>query len=295
MIDRAIDDETLAAFIDGTLPSDERSRVMETLAREPEVYAEFLEAAQVAGAVAVTGVAPKGKAASARSRWRRNLLFVGPFLAAAGLAGVLVLRSGRRDATSLADELIRPTAIGTGAVARELGPGWYQGGWPALRSDQVGAGADLAGRLGALSVQLLFAQRSRDPNAMLLVTSALGRALSQVPGSGPLTFRLKRLRVSEEPEQVTRDLRKLLGEAAAYDAGVWLETTRIALLHADAAHVLGRSDANEALDSLLAALEADTARGWDPVLVQLRALRSGRLAREDVQRAVMTAQALFPQ
>src|SRR5262245_51146108 len=89
--DDQLDNETIAAFLDGTLPDEERARVVRVLASSPELYSGVLEAAKVSAELERSST-PLKLEKRVENRWRRRILIAAPVLAAASIVGILVVR-----------------------------------------------------------------------------------------------------------------------------------------------------------------------------------------------------------
>src|SRR5688500_10690009 len=94
MSESSIPPETLAAFLDGMLSSEDRERVLVTLARSDEAYGDFVEAIAIAKALDAAEQ-PAVRPWRAPSRWRRTAWMAIPAVSA---AGVLFLVTNRRPA-----------------------------------------------------------------------------------------------------------------------------------------------------------------------------------------------------
>lgn len=229
MSDDHIDEETLAAFLDGRLDASDRARVVRVLASSPGLFDEFREAAAVAGALRATEHAP----VPGVPRWRRNALMVVPLLAAAGIVGILITRPGRApDAIALAQASARTLAAGPASLERNLGPAWSSPPWSVTRGGPIDAGAGAAVRLGARYAQLELAATAADTSAWHGVANALAGQLGAVEAAGPLSSLLRAEEIPDGPDRASlaMQLRELSGSAVAFDLGVWMESARLSAL-----------------------------------------------------------------
>ena len=252
MIDDQLDNETVAAFLDGTLPEAERGRVMRLLASSPEQAGNVLEAAKVAAELERVGQRPQLLKPKA-SRWQRRALITMPFLAAAGISGILILRRDNPpDVIALARAANLTTERGAGTIDRSLGATWDQPGWTVVRGGAPGAGSiGLTARVGARVAQLEFAAAAHDSAAYDRVASGLAEMLTSIEGAGPVAEQLRSgISSAEDAHATTVDrLRALSPATAAFDLGVWLETARLAAR-------LGRVDFFASDGAALAALRS---------------------------------------
>lgn len=284
-----VDDETLAAFIDGTLPPAERERVLHVLASDPEAYADFLESSRIlaeleAGAASGTVSADHGsrlapEVAPANGglprRWPRVLSIAAPFLAAAGIAGILLFpgRSAAPDTIALMQGVTLARATGDGSVSRTLGEGWDQPGWSVVRGAESNASPGTAARIGARVAQLEYAAGARDSVAYRQVQLTIGALLAAVEGTGPIVAGLAQLAISDSTgrARLASQLRAVTGETSAFDIGAWLETARLAAMSGHDDYLAPDGAAVATLRALLTTLDrAPPAGDWSVILSQLR-------------------------
>ncbi len=223
-----IDEETLAAFLDGRLDDAERARVQRVLAHSDEMFAEFREAANVADALRAETARSAAPLRSAR--WRRNALIAVPVLAAAGIVGVVVTRPSRiPDAVMLAQETITLPASGAGSIERTMGVDWQHPGWTVTRGVGGGESEGTALRLGARFAQLEFAANAEDTAAWRQVAAALVSQLGAVDVAGPIVATLDTLDIPARQARASLavQLRELSGSTFAFDLGTWMELARL--------------------------------------------------------------------
>lgn len=309
-----LDDETLAAFLDGTLTPDERTRVVQSLDADPESYAEFLEAARIAaeasGAATATEVAgptlvddPPAPAAFERPKrkgWSRSILAAVPLLAAAGIAGVIFWT--RESATPDTIALMQGTRLaavqGEGSVSSALGESWDQPGWSVVRGNDVGSATPgTSARIGARVAQLEYAAGAADSVAYRRVQSSITELLAAVEGAGPIAVRLPELQLQDAEGRATlaRQLREVTGEPAAFDVGAWLETARLAALSGRSDFLAANGPAISMLRPLTDALDrAPPAGNWSEILTQLRAMTQGPLDAATARAHIEAALAAIP-
>ena len=276
LTDDDVDDETLAAFIDGALPAAERARVVRALAAEPDLYARFLEAARTAdGAREAAPVTLNGQ--TRQSARRRPQLFAVPILAAAGIAALLWFPRNQRAADTIA--LIQPAAhaaAGRGSIGSGMQPGWDEPGWGVTRGETTAPAVDAAAaRVGARMVQLEFAAAANDTNAVQRITPAILALISSFDGAGPVGEQLRGTVAATSADRavITRQLRTLSDASAAFDVGAWLELARLSAAARRSEFFASNADARVALKNAVAALERDGAsQRWSEVLAHLKSL-----------------------
>lgn len=293
--DHPLDDETLAAFLDGRLSPPERARVLRVLAERPEVYADFIEAAQVAAELAAA--APVAQLAAepqapdvipitrpVRRPWRGRLLAAIPLVAAAGIAGVLVLSpssdapSGRAepDAIALLQTATAAPAQGTGSISARLGSRWDEPGWSVTRgAESSDASTGTIARIGARVAQLELAARASDTAAYRQVLATLRPLLETVTGASLIAARLAELPMvaADERATVVRQLREVAGAPEAFDAGMVLEAARLGIAGENPAFLSIDGAGVRALLATAAALErARPAGDWTATRAQLTSI-----------------------
>lgn len=229
MSDDHIDEETLAAFLDGRLAGQDRERVVRVLANSPDRFDEFREAAALARTL------QQGEATPVRHvpRWRRTALIAIPVLAAAGIAGILFIPSvGTPDAITLAQASSRALAPEPAQLDRDLGPDWYSPGWAVNRGGSAGNTEGHALRMGARYAQLELAATAADSTSWRLVADVLAVQLGAVDVAGPASavLRADGWPNTEGRTLLATQLRSLSGAPTAFDLGVWMESARLAAL-----------------------------------------------------------------
>lgn len=295
MTDHPLDDETLAAFLDGRLSPLERARVLRALAERPELYADFIEAAQVAAELSVA-VRPEPDVLPLRPpprrAWKGRLLAAIPLVAAAGIAGVLVLsptsemperRQEARDAIVLLQEATAAPAQGSGSIRNRLGARWDEPGWSVTRgAESSDASTGTIARIGARVAQLELAARARDTAAYEQVLGALQPLLVTVTGASPIAARLAQLSMAATDERATvmRQLREVAGAPEAFDVGVLLEAARLGIASENSAFLSIDGAGIHALLATAAALERAPPSGdWAATRAQLAGIAElGRVA-----------------
>lgn len=294
-----LDDQTLAAFLDDALPPAERERVLRVMAAEPDAYADFLEAAQVMEVLnhPLTVVDPKR---AKRRSWPRPLLVAVPLLAAAGLAGVLLLNNA--DAAPDAVALMQGARLvahgGPGSVGAALGDDWDQPGWTVMRGSAAsGSSPGSAARIGARMAQLEYAASAGDQAAYDRISAIVVGLLSAVEGGGPIAARLSSLPMAAAAERgaLARQLRSITGAESAFDVGVWLETARLADASGRASFLSPNGPAVARLRRITSALERAPPPGdWSTILTQLQAISRGADDGVRARARVDTALAALP-
>lgn len=247
MNDRGIDDERLAALLDGRLDERERADLLARLAQSDEDYEVLADSAGVLQELEAAGVerlrvsetAPPAQPGEAERPAEREMIPIRPrpargwrrpgarWLAlAAVLAGVALV--------PVLWSRIHPSG---------LPPGWINDRpWATTR----GAGDLLtpearAVRLGALLADLEVAVQSRDSAATSLLAAQIEALLADVPASGPITaiYREVGKRAADRPGQLEgrlRQGREAVGTLVAEDLvglGAWTETARLAAVRRD--------------------------------------------------------------
>jgi hypothetical protein len=232
-----IDAETLAAFLDGTLPEAERRRVVEQLAADPEEYEVFADAHRAALAVGDWNRPTAPRHRGTHIPWRLVL----PLAAAAGvaLAAYIALRPGSPAPLVLAQAVSsgfpRPARL-----SDRLGPDWDQTGWSVVRgsTSQLPSSA-LEFRLGVRAMDVEIASAAGDSVAAALAGAEVLDLLSGEPGSGAVAGLYRRLlslpapAPREEREVALVSLLDLIGEPLWLELGATIEAARIAALARD--------------------------------------------------------------
>ena len=299
LTDDDLDEETLAAFIDGALPAAERERVVRALAADPDLYADFLEAARTADSARVP--APLTLHGQTRPEAKRRLRWlVVPSLAAAGIAAVLWFPRNQGAADAI--ELIPSAALA--AAGRTPGAGglplrWDEPGWGVARGGSTAQAADAAAaRVGARLVQLEFAAAASDTSAVQRITPAMLSLISAFDGAGPVGEQLRGrvATTSGERAVIARQLRTISGASAAFDAGVWLELARLSNAAGRSEFFAVDGDSRAVLKHVITALEQEgAARRWSDVLAHLKTLdRAGTADMPMMRLQIDSAFAAFP-
>lgn len=286
MTNERVDDETMAAFLDGSLSASERERVLRILSESPEAYEDFVETASVV--TAVRDAAPTHLIVSRAPGHRRAVTRAAvSLLAAASIVGVVVL--ARRDASvdpiTMARSLALSQETGAGILDRSLGAGWDQPAWSTLRgATDAAAGRGLAARLGVRTVQLEVAATARDSVTHRRAAASLVELLASVEGSGPVADRVTGAFAESVTDRAAlqAQLRRLSGGEVAFDFGAWLEVLQLTAR----ASAAGRAspDVGELIEPLRRVVErmrggSDSAT-WGPAIAPLDPLldRSRRSA-----------------
>lgn len=303
MTNERVDDETMAAFLDGTLSASERGRVLRILSESPDAHEDFVETAAVASAV--RDAAPSGLDTSGKpARWRLTTRAAVSLLAAASIVGIAFLarRDGGADPMTMARSLALAEQEGPGTLDRSLGTGWDQPAWSTLRgATGAVAGRGLPARLGVRTVQLEAAATARDSVAHRRVAASLVELLAQVEGSGPLAGRVAGAIAESAADRaaLSAQLRRLSGGEVAFDFGAWIEVLQLSTRTS-----AGRrtppdvGEPLEQLESLRRVVErlrrGGDAATWEPAIAPLVPLldRSRTLAPSTAEIQVRTDSAL---
>lgn len=297
-----LDEETVAAFLDGTLPETERARVLRALAGNPEAYAEFVDAAQIA--TQAREDADNAPAPLVRPRrWRYNAILGGSLLAAAGIAGVVVVsRDGPHlDTIDVVQGARLATVRGAGSLEQTLGSNWSRPAWSVARGSGAGtASPGTAARVGARFAQLEYAAAASDSVAWAGAAATLAELMTSIEGAGPIVGQLRGASVPDAGERASmgRQLRQLMAAPSGFDIGAWLETARLAAVSGQGSFFRADGPGIAALTEITSALERDTSAGpWSGVLGQARRLHELAGPAPDLQqvrRVVDAAMAAIP-
>lgn len=291
--------ETIAALLDGTLSTAERTRVLAALARSDESYEDFLEASALVRALEdeggrgepgepLPGPRPGAGSGAGRGarRWRRGLLTAVPLLAAAGIAAIVLPdRLGRAGAPDVVQVVGDAAAPGdAGDMSSRFGPGWEQPGWSVVRgADDPLSREARAFRLGGRLAQLDLARRARDTAAVRAAAATLARLAAQVDGGAPVAAQVEA--VGTSPTAAAADaslpavasaLRDLSAAPAWFDLGAWSEAARLAARAGRVEFFAPARPPMQALTRILAALDRapdDERRARAASVARFRALR----------------------
>jgi hypothetical protein len=274
-IDSAIDDETLAEFLDGTLSQERRRVVLRELATNPQRYADLLAVAPIAAEARTAEDLTLGPRAAGRS-WLDVAKIAVPLLAAACIAAVVALPRGgahTADIVALMQRERITTVTGAGALERALGPGWDEPGWSTFRGTGSGGGSSgVAVRLGARFAQLEFAASAHDSLATTTTVARLTGLLGELSGAGPVTAKLHTTAAMENASRAAlgRQMRELTVLPAAFDAGAWLETARLATLSDDTQFFARDGDGIAILQAIVRALNRNPPTAeWPEIAARL--------------------------
>ena len=280
-----IDPETLAAFLEGKLESTERERVLRILADHPDEYEVFSDAAHAVTALENRGAGEASATVVPISRGTRRVWKILIPAALAATLGVIVIQGKAGEPLELAGPLLRAGQTGSGSLERGFGPAWDQPGWNVARGPATGLSAEaLAFRLGARSLDLELALAAADTTASRRLVAELRSLLEARAGSGAVIALYERLATGPEPptlddrRSTAASLRALSGPPEWFDAGLWTESARLALL-SGRPELATSSASQKTVDQLFAALEtsptSDPLRG---VLLEVRRLVSDETA-----------------
>lgn len=292
-----LDDEMVAAFLDGTLPPAERASVLHKLATNPEAYAEFLDAASIAASANADVVTGLERTKRAR-RWRRSMMLAGPMLAAAGIAAVILVARDPRpnDTIDLMQGAQLASAAGAGSVDTALGSDWDRPGWSVVRGGEAStASAGTAARVGARVAQLEYAAAAADSVAWQRVAATLADLVTSIEGGGPVSQQLRggAMRGAGDRATLARQLRELSGSPSAFDAGAWLETARLATASGRLDYFRAEGNARATLRDVIPAVERDHPT-WSLIISQLKALEREAVDAFRIRLRVDSAMAALP-
>ena len=275
-----IDPETLASFLDGTLPDAERERVLEALARGGAAYDDFVEArALLDKAAADEGVPQPGfgvpiqasETDVARPKpnvwWRsRRPWAIAAVLAAASIVAVLVLnRPASSDSASsalLAVQSVSDSMAGVTDLDARIGAPWDEPRWTVLRGSEESFNAQAYSfRLGVSYARFRVVLSAQDSRFRRQVSSALARLAARAETGAPVAVRIEQLAMSsaaqphqEELLRVASELRGISAPASWFDLGVWTESARLAAKAGDLAFFDSRSPTMSGLPGIVGAL-----------------------------------------
>lgn len=281
MNNERIDPETLAAFLDGTLPAADRERLLSALARGGVAYEDLIEARVLLDAASAGATEEKSRpppAAPALSFdpfgerriewWRRGKTWgVGAFLTAASIATVVLLqRRSTADAATPLVRVIQSVSAGVGGTAdveAALGLGRDHPGWNRVR----GASESVSERGRAFQMGVRFADQdvafaAGDTAAGRAILGALARLAGEVETGAPVAARIRYLADSRAPppaaadrRQVAAELRDLVREPHWFDLGAWSEAARFAAHSRQATFFAPNGPAMRELARIVAALD----------------------------------------
>lgn len=250
MHDTTLDDETVAAFLDGRLSPGERQRVFALIAASDE-WREVLgeaagaQAAHNEGALLPTSDSRRSSSVVAARPWvaRSQLLAAGLLI----VAGVLWV-TARGKASPGADVLML-------AANSALSPGatlWSARGWSASRASGDDVSIDVrSARLGVLSVDVLRATALGDSSGARNAKRMIDELLQEVTGGALIAAQLAQAGSIVALRGRLADAR-LLGDTARFDLAARLELLRVAGFRSPSVRLLTRD-----LDSLVASLQAE--------------------------------------
>lgn len=281
MTNERVDDETMAAFLDGSLSAPEREGVLRILSESPDAYQDFVEMAGVLNAV--RDAAPPSLIVSRVAEHRRFMMRAAvSLLAAASIVGIAVLarRDGGADPITTAQSLALAEKTGAGILDRSLGQGWDQPAWSTVRgATDAAAGRGHAARLGVRAVQLEVAATARDSVAHRRAAASLVSLLASVEGSGPLADRVAGTFADAATDRAAllAQMRRLSAGEVAFDLGAWIEVLRLSARSSVAGRV--SPDVGGELEALRRVVErmrrgSDSAT-WAPAIAPLDALLDG--------------------
>lgn len=231
-----------------------------------------------------------------------------PLVAAAGVAGVLVLSPSEKspggrpegaDAIALLQEATAASSRGAGSISARLGARWDEPGWSVTRgAESSDASPGTVARIGARLAQLELAATARDSAAYQQTLGALQPLLVTLTGASPIAARLAELPMESAGERATvvRQLREVAGTPEAFDAGVVLEAARLGLASENAAFLTTDGAGMRALRATSEAMERSPPAGeWTTTRTQLRSIASLGLAdRAELRARVDSAVAAIP-
>jgi hypothetical protein len=228
-----IDPETLAAFLEGRLDTREHGEVLERIARDPDAYELFVDAAAIErelGAATAGGGSRREKFRSVRGRspWR----FALPLAAAAGIVALFLGRALHRSVRTpllLADASTLLAPSGASTLESALGATWAEPAWTGTRgSVSALSPAQRAFRLGSRLAVFGLAVDAADTVAARHATVESRALLEDVQGGPPIAARLDNISAQVRSGGRSGDAAQALNEVAsdlrALVPDVWLRT-----------------------------------------------------------------------
>ena len=249
MSESSISPETLAAFLDGTLSSEDRERVLATLARSDEAYGDFVEAVAIAKALDAAEQ-PAVRPSRTPSRWRRTLLMAIPAVSGAGVLFLVTNRWPAGDVDGMT-RVVRSPLAGAGATSAAS----------TVWSDSRGAAAELrpSARLFRMGVRLAELEAAYSSGDAAAIDSAF--AALQDAASGTTDGRLEVLALqtgnrTARPANRNALAARLRGAEPDtwhgwFDMGAWCASARLAAAARQVRFFQTDGDALVALNRLL--------------------------------------------
>lgn len=248
-------EEELAAFLDGTLSPEERRRVLDRAAEDPDHYEMLVEASgtlsELDPGVAEPNPAIVGSPRTAagarrggvepRRGWGRRVRWPLIGLAAAAVLAVVLLNPVGRDAADPDGILALAGTVETGrlpegAATLAMSP------WQAARGERDTSEDARVTRAGMRLTDLVAAAAGRDADAATAVARDLALELDGVLGAGPVVARLSAAAADaaadtdDWPSSATAAAESTVRvfDSTPLRLGLWLETVRLAALSGDA-------------------------------------------------------------
>lgn len=242
MSHNSLDPQVLAALLDGKLSGDERNRALTQLARSPDDYELFLEAAQtlndlgdISGgdAAPVNPVVVRSISDGVRHSRRRNWGPMVGVLLAASVAAIFIvpaIRPAPNDPRGLLDGATLLDSPGLSLEAA-LGDQWLSPGWSVMRGEVSALSVEQrAFRIGVRLADVDAALDARDSVAARIAATNLSALLSDLDASGPLVSLFDQALArgpGTELDAAARALRDFVA-SPRYTLGVLLEQARLA-------------------------------------------------------------------
>jgi len=234
-MNRPLDEELLAEFIDGRLGSKDRERVVAWLAEDEDAYEVFLTASEVASTAPVSDVKRTGR------RWIR---YSAPLAAAAALVLMVRLGGFLGDGGSTPSEISDPFAVFSVVQATDESVVRSRidnpTGWGVVRGSQ--RNVDLEGtsfRIGVLSVQWQISLAIRDSLSALYFAEEMNDLLTTVETAQPLLVSFAGVRRGAAAEGLSEnvlsevqsfvDSAKAILDGERLSLGRWVEVANLEL------------------------------------------------------------------
>jgi len=231
MSGNSLDPEVLAALLDGKLSHEQREQALAQIARSPQDYELFVEAANTLNDLTATG-APDSNSDARPVSVRRWGPVIGVLMAATIAALVVVpplLRSNPDQPRGLLDG-VTLVAGSASTFDAALGSDWGLAGWSVVRGEaSLLSTEQRAFRIGARLADLDAALDAQDPTATRFATAELITLLHELDASAPLVRLFEQLRTDADLDGAARTLRDFI-DSPHYKLGLLLEQARLASL-----------------------------------------------------------------
>lgn len=252
-MNESIDPETLAAFLDGTLPAEARAEVLRKLAANRDDFDTLIEARALLDAVDGHESVPGGRPAvhmDARIKTRRRRWLAVPAALAVAATAALLLRQANSDPLERLQAAALLRAPTTTVLADST---WVEPGWVTTRGAAAESANDvLAFRLGARAAAVEVAAGTNDVEDYRAALTRAGGEARSARLSGPVVAAMLEMAETgmiapeHQRDALWSELRMLASSDAHFDLGVCVESARIAHLDTNARFFANESPMHEA-------------------------------------------------